>query len=666
MAILYYGKQPFPHVSLTINDNSLATLAGGATGNVGRMGMGIFANYGPDDRTLYIRSEAEFYELFGKQTINKHSLMGKACIKALRRGGHIIVRRLTDSASKNANASLDVTVSTPAEARTIYLNLKTSEWSQVQPTGTVDVDYIAVETTAPTFAYGYRNHTGLKTVDHAEMVAPETTDGVVKIPAYVLMRTGSGSAGNKTKVAFSKTKVLSNNKDNTYAMNVILTEDSTEKYRINGVIDSRYETTPLNIREVLNRQSYQLNVHSSESNLELISSSVIEGLDVAIADLELAAAGFPLRPAITDILTTEIATLVAIKESIENDDIQATAVTSFFGASDRFPSFSAIFETGDYISEVKLAGGTNGELLKGKFDWNYTITEGGEEVKIYEKLMKEFFEGAIDPEILDFNISPIDFIPDVAFPVAVKETLSTFCKEGKRRDVICTIAPSKCASVTELKSFDEGFKINNYNAFKVPNWVDVYDTDELKTIQVPATYCLIDTIYDFINDGWSDPPLSGRVVPGPVEGTVIPKIDILNDIEDKTYLVNNSWNYLSSSTVGYILDGQMGASTDPQTVSVLQEFHNAFLISRVIKKITDVLNRNKHFLAKPDKIANLISLVNKELVEFQSKAATITYDAYYADDFDYNEGILTDSISIDMWITNKSHALVLNVARAVI
>lgn len=663
MAILYYGKKAFPHVSLTVNDLSVATIAGTPTSAQGRMMMGIFANKGPDDRTLYVRTEGEFFELFGKQVYNKHNLMGKACIKALRRGGHVIVRRLTDKASKNANASLNVVIDTPAEARNIYFDMTKKAWVKTQPTGAADTAYVVLATTAPTIAYGYENHTGLKTKSDAELVAIATTGTSVKVPLYVLMRTGAGSVGNKTKLVFGKTKTLSNNKDNTFSMDVIMGEDDTEKYRINHVVDSRYETTPLNIREVLNKQSYQLNVHSSEANHTKLEECITVAVNQLVTDLEALIVTKAENPTVVAALTTELAKLVVIQEALVNADVEPTALVSLFGANGRFPILSEILETGDYITEVKFAGGTNGNLLQGKFDWNLTVEEDSQQVKIYEKLMKEFIDGTIDPTVMDFNLTPADFFPDLGFPVAVKETLSTYTMVGKRRDVLCTIAPSKAATVTELKSFDEGFKINNYNAFKIPNWADVYDTDELKTITVPATYLAIDTIFDFINDGWSDPPLSGRVVPGPIEGTVIPQVDIMNDEQDKTYLVQNSWNYLSSSTIGYILDGQMGASTDPYTVSALQEFHNAFLITRVIKKITDVLNRNKHFLAKEDKIANITAVVNKELEEFNSKAATITYSAYYADEFDLAEGILTDKIDIQLWTTNKSHALVINALR---
>lgn len=665
MAILYYGKQAFPHVSLTINDLSVSQIAGTPTSAQGRMLMGIFANKGPDDRTLYVRTEGEFFELFGKQVYNKHNLMGKACIKALRRGGHVIVRRLTDSASKNANASLDVLATTPTEARTIYFDMKKKAWVKTQPTGAADTDYVALSTTAPTIEYTYNNHTGLKTKSDAELVTISKTGQVDQVPLYVLMRTGAGSVGNKTKIVFGKTKTLSNNKDNAYSMDIIMGEDDSEKYRINAVVDSRYETTPLNIKEALNKRSFQLNVHSSEANHTKLEELITGAITQLVEDLETLITASAEKPTVLSAMTSELAKVVVIQEALANADVEPTALTSMFGINDRFPIISQILETGNYITEVKLAGGTNGQLLQGKFDWNLTVEEDGEQVKIYEKLMKEFIDGTIDPNVLDFNLTPADFFPDLGFPVPVKETLSSFTMVGKRRDVLCTIAPSKAATVTELKSFDEGFKINNYNAFKMPNWADVYDTDELKTITVPVTYLAIDTIFDFINDGWSDPPLSGRVVPGPIEGTVIPQIDILNDVADKTYLVQNGWNYLNSSTVGYILDGQMGASTDPETVSVLQEFHNAYLITRVIKKITDVLNRNKHFLAKDGKVEDLVARVNKELEEFTSKAATITYSAYYADEFDYKEGILTDKIDMHMWITNKSHSLVINALRYV-
>lgn len=665
MAILYYGKQAFPSVSLTINDLSVATIAGTPTSAQGRMLMGIFANKGPDDRTLYVRTEGEFLELFGKQVYNKHNLMGKACIKALRRGGHVIVRRLTDKASKNANASLNVVINTPAEARNIYFDIKKKVWTGVQPSGAVDTDYITLSTTAPTIEYIYENHVGLKTKTDAELVALSTSGQSTKIPLYVLMRTGAGSVGNKTKIVFGKTKLLSNNKDNTYSMDIIMGEDDAEKYRVNAVVDSRYETTPLNIREVLNKRSFQLNVHSSEANHTKLEEMITLGVNQLAEDMETLITASAEKPTVLEVMTGELAKVVVIQEALANADVEPTALISIFGKNDRFPIISEILETGKYIEEVKLAGGSNGKLLQGKFDWNLTIEEDSEQVKIYEKLMKEFIDGTIDPTVLDFNLTPADFFPDLGFPVPVKETLSAYTMVGKRRDVLCTIAPSKCASVTELKSFDEGFKINNFNATKIPNWCDIYDTDELKTLTVPATYLAIDTIFDFINDGWSDPPLSGRIVPGPIEGTVIPQIDIVNDVADKTYLVQNGWNYLSSSTVGYILDGQMGASTDPYTVSALQEFHNSFLITRVIKKITDVLNRNKHFLSKPDKVADLQSLVNKELEEFTSKAATIVYTAYYADEFDASEGVLSDKIDITMWTTNKSHSLIINALRYV-
>ena len=233
----------------------------------------------------------------------------------------------------------------------------------------------------------------------------------------------------------------------------------------------------------------------------------------------------------------------------------------------------------------------------------------------------------------------------------------------KRRDVIATICPSKIASIAELKSFDEGFKLNNYMCLKEVNWCDYYDTDEQKTLTVPMTYLMINAQVEFVNDGWSDPILANRIVGGPIAGTITPVINILTDIEDKTYLVMNGWNYVTSSKMGYFLDGQKMASTNPFKVSVLQEYHNAFLIGRIMKKITDTLNRNKHFLQTDANVAKIQEVVNKDLEEFRSKCGNVAYTAYYKDKFDQVEGLLSHGIDLTLFGSNKSHHIDLNVYR---
>ena len=82
-----------------------------------------------------------------------------------------------------------------------------------------------------------------------------------------------------------------------------------------------------------------------------------------------------------------------------------------------------------------------------------------------------------------------------------------------------------------------------------------------------------------------------------------------------------------------------------------------------MKKIVNTLNRNRHFLQRPDKIKNVMAVVNKDLEEFRNKAASIVYSAYYADQFDEAEGLLTDQIEFTLYGSNKSHKLQLDIYR---
>ena len=125
----------------------------------------------------------------------------------------------------------------------------------------------------------------------------------------------------------------------------------------------------------------------------------------------------------------------------------------------------------------------------------------------------------------------------------------------------------------------------------------------------------------------------------------------------------NGWNYVTSSKMGYFLDGQKMASTNPYKVSVLQEYHNAFLIGRIMKKITDTLNRNKHFLQTDANVAKIQEVVNKDLEEFRSKCGNVAYTAYYKDKFDQVEGLLSHGIDLTLFGSNKSHHIDLNVYR---
>lgn len=668
MAIFYYTKQMFPHTFVEIHDYSEVKLPSSPLDNTNRQLSPVFADMGPDDRIMVVTMESQFTELYGKQTFKRHGLIGKAIIKNLRAGGWTYVRRLTDEKSKNANVSLNVRI-TPADTATPkkkYYIMKTGTWQDTQPTdGVANTDWVEVSLTkSPTISYASENHQNLKRKADAELVAPTKDSNVDVVPAYVLMRTGAGILGNKTEVIFQKMRTVSSKEDNIYQMDVILSENQRERYKINAVEDSRYDTVPLNIKQVLNGQSYQLNVHASEANHTKLAELVIEALGKLVEDLETAIGGLGASALAKTAIEGELAKVKVVKEALEEDDIPVTALCTIFGRNGRFSFFSDLLEDkATYIDRVRLDKGTNGDILKGKFDWNLQVNTGSGNVRIYEELCKNFFEGRLEPVILDFNEVPADVIYDIGYPVAVKEMIGNFTSIPKRRDIIATICPSKIQSIAELKSFDEGFKMTNYMCLKEVNWADYYDTDEQKTLNVPITYLMINAQVEFVKDGWSNPILANRIVAGPIAGTITPVINILTDIEDKTYLVTNGWNYISSSKMGYFLDGQKMASTDPYKVSILQEYHNAFLIGRIMKKITDTLNRNRHFLQKESEVATVQAIVNKDLEEFRSKCASIVYNAYYEDTFAQAEGLLTHSVDLTLFGSNKSHKLELNVYR---
>ena len=669
MAIFYYSKQMFPHTYLEIHDYSEVTLPSLPLDNTCRQLSGVFADMGPDDRTMVCTMEASFTELFGKQTYKRHGLMGKAIIKNLRAGGWSYVRRLTDEKSKNANVSLNAVV-TPADTaspKKKYFILKTSAWQDTQPdTGAVNVDYVELTLTkTPTVSYVAENHENLKRKEDAELLAPSNVGNANKVPVYVLMRTGAGILGNKTEVIFQKMRTVSNNEDNIYQMDVTISETQRERYKINAVEDSRYDTVPLNIKQVLKGQSYQLNAHSSEANHLKLQELVVDALGKLEEDLETRIGTLSSHNIAEAAIKGELEKVKVVKQALEEDDIPVTSLCTLFGDNTRFSFFSSLLEDkATYLDRVRLDKGTNGEILKGKFDWNLKVTHPTlGQIKVYEELCKNFYEGKIDPTILDFNETPVDVIYDIGYPVPVKEMIGNYTSIPKRRDVIATICPSKIASIAELKSFDEGFKLNNYMCLKEVNWCDYYDTDEQKTLTVPMTYLMINAQVEFVNDGWSDPILANRIVGGPIAGTITPVINILTDIEDKTYLVMNGWNYVTSSKMGYFLDGQKMASTNPFKVSVLQEYHNAFLIGRIMKKITDTLNRNKHFLQTDANVAKIQEVVNKDLEEFRSKCGNVAYTAYYKDKFDQVEGLLSHGIDLTLFGSNKSHHIDLNVYR---
>lgn len=668
MAIFYYTKQMFPHTFVEIHDYSEVKLPSSPLDNTNRQLSPVFADMGPDDRIMVVTMESQFTELYGKQTFKRHGLIGKAIIKNLRAGGWTYVRRLTDEKSKNANVSLNVRI-TPADTATPkkkYYIMKTGTWQDTQPSdGVANTDWVEVSLTkSPTISYASENHQNLKRKADAELVAPTKDSNVDVVPAYVLMRTGAGILGNKTEVIFQKMRTVSSKEDNIYQMDVILSENQRERYKINAVEDSRYDTVPLNIKQVLNGQSYQLNVHASEANHTKLAELVIEALGKLVEDLETAIGGLGASALAKTAIEGELAKVKVVKEALEEDDIPVTALCTIFGRNGRFSFFSDLLEDkSTYIDRVRLDKGTNGDILKGKFDWNLQVNTGSGNARIYEELCKNFFEGRLEPVILDFNEVPADVIYDIGYPVAVKEMIGNFTSIPKRRDIIATICPSKIQSIAELKSFDEGFKMTNYMCLKEVNWADYYDTDEQKTLNVPITYLMINAQVEFVKDGWSNPILANRIVAGPIAGTITPVINILTDIEDKTYLVTNGWNYISSSKMGYFLDGQKMASTDPYKVSILQEYHNAFLVGRIMKKITDTLNRNRHFLQKESEVATVQAIVNKDLEEFRSKCASIVYTAYYEDTFAQAEGLLTHSVDLTLFGSNKSHKLELNVYR---
>jgi len=290
MAIFYYTKQMFPHTYVEINDYSEVKLPSSPLDNTNRQLSPVFADMSPDDRIMVVTMESQFTELYGKQTFKRHGLIGKAIIKNLRAGGWTYVRRLTDEKSKNANVSLNVRI-TPADTTTPkkkYFIMKTGVWQDAQPTdGTANTDWVEVSLTkAPTISYAHENHQNLKRKADAELIAPSKDSDTDVVPAYVLMRTGAGILGNKTEVVFQKMRTVSSKEDNIYQMDVILSENQRERYKINAVEDSRYDVVPLNIKQVLNSQSYQLNVHASEANHTKLAELVIAALGKLEEDLE--------------------------------------------------------------------------------------------------------------------------------------------------------------------------------------------------------------------------------------------------------------------------------------------------------------------------------------------------------------------------------------------
>lgn len=668
MAVFYYSKKRFPHTYVEINDHSIQMLPSSPTDNECRQLSPLFSDFGPDDRTILITSETAFVELFGQTTVKRHGWLAKGIIKHLRAGGVAYVRRLTDESAKNANVSLNVTV-TPVPDAPIkkYLNIATGEWTDSQPSGEEFTNWTALTlTTTPSLVYASASHANLKTKDDAELLSVTESGQAKTIPLYVLMRTGAGNNGNKTVVQFNPLKTLSNHLDSVFECAIQISTNQVERYRVCACDDSRFDSIPLNLKDVLNKQSFQVNAYATEANRTKLKADLLEVLTKLIADFGTAIEALADHAEAKAAMEAEKAKVEEIKAMLTEDDIEATALTSIFGANHRFPIISALLEAKDsYITSCKFANGTNGIMFQGKFDWNYSVERGRErtQVKIYESLVKSFFEGVTEPTILDFNLVPADIIHDIGYPVPVKMAISNFTSIPKRRDIVATICPSKIKSIAELKSFDENFKLDNYQALKIVNWSDTYDFDEQKTFNVPATYLAIDAIVKFFKDGWHDPILAGRVIAGVVSGTTTPVMNILTDEADKTYLVDNAWNYLSTTDVGYILDGQKTASTDPYKVSILQEFHNAVLITRIMKKITNVLNRNRHFIQRPDKIKNVMAVVNKDLEEFRSKCASVVYNAYYKDEFDEAEGLLTDDIDLTLFGSNKSHKLQLDIYR---
>lgn len=658
---LFFKNVPFPHVELEIIDNSKVAIPASTTGNTCTALVPVFAKTGPDDRSLCISSVSQLTSLYGNPKYKKHGLTLKTAVQVLKNGGKVIVRRLTDEAAKNANAVLNVEINKAVADNKIYYYLKDNKLAKTVKAGTVkDTDYFEIPlATSPTLSYAATSNTGIKTEKDARLITIDEATAKHKVPVYVLMRTGAGTDGNKTVATISSIKTLSNNKDNVFDM-VLDYGSSYEDFKVNAVVDSRYQTTPLNILDVINKNSFQTKVVSSDTNLTDLDTQLVTLLTAYATDLGTAANAITNEIAKAKVLEKKTEVL-AIKEMLEDGDIEGTSILGMFGNNTRYEVLNVLNE--NKIEEIKFANGTNGELLKGKFDWNMTASVDGESVKIYEVLMTKFFEGVTEPNIMDINLCPVDTIFDAEYPVGLKKTVAKFVKEPNRRDVNFVMNSTKVASVTDLKSLDEGLKLDNYAVIKTLGYCDVYDDEESKTLNLPVSFFAIKSVCNFYTDGWFNPPLSGRIVEGPIEGSLTPVINAITLEADKTYIAEHGWNMLNYTKLGYQIDGQKTASTNPNEVSILQEYHNEAIVGRIIKKVYDACNRNKHFIQKQKMIDKYIEVVNKELEEFAPKVASLKYGAYYKDKFEEAEGLLTDYIEVSMYGTNKSHKIVLNVFR---
>lgn len=658
---LYFKDVPFPHVQFELIDSSETSIVTSTSDNQCTFLMPIFSTMGPDDRTLLITSLSQLTALYGTPTYKKYGLTLKSAVRALTYGGKVLVRRLTDPSAYNANAVLNVHVNAADETKKVYFYPKDNKFLAEAPAGKVkDTDYFEIPLpTTPGLSYSATSAEEIKSETDAKLITISEGASAYTVPLYVLMRTGAGTNGNKTECTISTIKTVSSNYDNIFSMTLDY-GSTAENYKVNAVIDSRYDTTPLNIEAVLNNSSIQTNVVSSESNQDILETKIIELLEAYATDVE-ASVSLVSNESAKAKLTDLKDAIIAMKEMVEDGDIEATSLLTIFGENTRFPLMNAI--SGDAIETIKFAHGTNGELLQGAFDWNKTATIDGSEVKIYQSLMTEFFTGVTDPAVYDINLTPADVIVDAEYPVELKKVVSTFVSAPNRNDIEFVMGSTNVASTIELKSLDEGLKVDNYGVLKMLGYADTYDNSELKTLTLPTTYFIIKNICEFFTDGWCDPPLSGRFVEGPISNTLLPVFNASNLEEEKTYAVNNGWNYLSYTKYGYQIDGQKTASTDATVVSILQEFHNQAIVSRIIKKLYDACARNKHFIQKAANVTSFVAVVNKELEEFLPKVGSLSYSAYYADEFEEAEGLLTDYINISMYGTNKSHKIILNVAR---
>jgi hypothetical protein len=468
----------------------------------------------------------------------------------------------------------------------------------------------------------------MNTVGEMELVASTKLDydndlTESSIPLHTVCKRGRGVYGSGTGITTTKLPSIYANKHPLYEVKVddgIAYEVTPHLEVLNNGISISYDSLNEEADETISMLVYKKHISNMYSLMQKFQAHLVEAVE-ALDDA-------------TEGKTALLGKLAEMQNFIVDNPDFYNAIDVFnpenifnYSVTDVVDLFKAFFPMERaYPSKITLLNGGDGDLAGlTDFDFTYSVTKTDEntgeeyEEEVLTKLFNDFYAGNINDIIFDDEEVPADFIIDLGYPVMVKKAMTGFVQEvtGRRPDMGCIVnAPVAIDTLSELRSFDTIFMPEEYQVFKLASNAPFYDefTNSVMN-KVPLSYGMDKPINEFFN-GFMNGAIAGKYIQG-IKGDIKPLIKEPDEYDD-TY--TRRWNYVRRLVDGTIkLDSQTTAPRD--TVGVLSELHNMFIVNRVRRFVRMFCRKKQHLMNNPENQSAVISEL-QEMLEMNYKMVT--------------------------------------------